>query len=83
MTESFRDFDIVSILKNATIAYHQSCYVAYQLKKKPSIEEHIDSSSHKLGFESLCNFITKKIIDNNKDCEINVDDIQDYRTETL
>lgn len=111
MAESLADFDMLAKLENQTIAYHQSCYAAYQLKEKRSTEErkeHFDlnwhkyRNLHKLAFESLCDLVTQEIIRNNKvmylahlftryqalvlefaDCELNVDDIQDYRCETL
>lgn len=75
MAESLDDFDMLAKLENQTIAYHQSCYAAYQLKEKRSTEEHKEHSDsdwhkhrnlHKLAFESLCDLVTQEIIHNNK-----------------
>lgn len=72
MAEGFNDLEILSKLENQIVAYHQSCYAVYQTKEKWSTEEHADSNwhkyrhIHKLAFETIKNFITEEVIENNK-----------------
>ncbi|XP_044590474.1 uncharacterized protein LOC123269040 [Cotesia glomerata] len=66
------DSEILSKLENQTVAYHKSCYAIYQTKEKRYFEEHKESSwhnsrhFHKQAFESLTDFITDEIIENNR-----------------
>lgn len=72
IAEGLGDLEILSKLQCQTVAYHQSCYAAYQTKKKQNTDGNTDSSwhkyrhIHKLAVESLKYFVTKEIIENSK-----------------
>lgn len=72
MAEGLEDLEILSKLERQAVAYHQSCYAAYQTKQKRTTEENVDSSwlkyrhIHKSALESLKCFVTKEIIENSK-----------------
>lgn len=66
------DCELLSKLKNQTIAYHPTCYYLYQAEMKRHTKEYVVSSwhenreLHKLAFDSLVDYITSEIIDNDK-----------------
>lgn len=70
--ETLNDSQILSKLENQTIVYHTTCFSSYQIQLKRHTEVHVDSSwhenreLHKLAFDSLVDFITREIIENNK-----------------
>ncbi|XP_008543461.1 uncharacterized protein LOC103568398 isoform X2 [Microplitis demolitor] len=69
---SLDDHEISSKLENKHIVYHKPCYATFLRNKQQNLEENQASSwhtyrnIHKQALDSLINFISREIIDNNR-----------------
>ncbi|CAG4981938.1 unnamed protein product [Colias eurytheme] len=73
LAKTSNDSDLLSKLENYTVVYyHKPCYASYISKERRRTEEHTETEWHKyrnlhhLAFQSISNYVTKEVIENNK-----------------